>query len=130
MEGDAEVGVSELALDHDQGHAFTCHLDGVCVAQLMRSEATAHTGDRGHPSQLLASGRGFPATSGGRAADHAQQRSDRQRRSDLEPGLELIPRPSIHADLPPAPALATANQDRATRRIKVGLGEVKRFADP
>jgi hypothetical protein len=29
---DAEVAVSELALDHDQRHAFAGHLDDVCVA--------------------------------------------------------------------------------------------------
>jgi hypothetical protein len=32
--GDAEVGVSELALDDEQGHTFPGHFDGVCVAEL------------------------------------------------------------------------------------------------
>jgi hypothetical protein len=35
--GDPEVGV--LALDDDEGHAFVCHLDRVCVPKLMRREA-------------------------------------------------------------------------------------------
>jgi hypothetical protein len=35
--------VTELALNDDQGHAFAGHLDRVGVAQLMRSEASAHT---------------------------------------------------------------------------------------
>jgi len=36
--GDAEVAVSELALDDDQRNAFTSHLDGVGVAELVRRE--------------------------------------------------------------------------------------------
>jgi hypothetical protein len=36
---DAEAGVAELALDDDERHALTRHLDGVGVAQLVRSEA-------------------------------------------------------------------------------------------
>ena len=43
--GDAEVGVSELALDDDQRDAFAGHLDGVRVAELVRREAPADAGD-------------------------------------------------------------------------------------
>jgi hypothetical protein len=32
--GDAETGVAELALDHDQRFAFASQLDGVCVLEL------------------------------------------------------------------------------------------------
>jgi hypothetical protein len=39
--GDAQVAVTELALDHDQRHTFVCHLDGVGVPELMRGEAPA-----------------------------------------------------------------------------------------
>jgi hypothetical protein len=35
--------VAELALDDDQRHAFASHLDGVCVAELVRREAPADT---------------------------------------------------------------------------------------
>ena len=34
----------QLALDHDERHAFVGHLDGVCVSKLVRSEAPPHAG--------------------------------------------------------------------------------------
>jgi hypothetical protein len=36
--------VAELALDDDQRHAFAGHLYRVCVARLIRSKASPHTG--------------------------------------------------------------------------------------
>jgi hypothetical protein len=39
--GDAEVRVPELALNDDKPNALAGHLDGACVTQPMRSEATA-----------------------------------------------------------------------------------------
>src|SRR5215207_1593834 len=42
--GDAEVGVTELALDDDDRHALARHLDGVRVAQLVWREASPHAG--------------------------------------------------------------------------------------
>jgi hypothetical protein len=44
--------VSELALDDDQRHAFTGHLDRVCVPQLVGREASADAGPRGGASEL------------------------------------------------------------------------------
>jgi hypothetical protein len=44
--GDAEVGVSELALDDDQRDTFARHLDGVGVAELVRSESSPDAGER------------------------------------------------------------------------------------
>jgi hypothetical protein len=44
--GDPKVGVSELALDDHQGNAFTRHLDGVRVAELVRREPSADPGRR------------------------------------------------------------------------------------
>jgi hypothetical protein len=41
---DPQVAVSELALDHDQRHAFVGHLDGMGVAELVRREPSPHTG--------------------------------------------------------------------------------------
>ena len=41
----------------------------------------------------------------GRAAQNAEERADRQGPAQLEPGVELLPRPSVHPDLPPATAL-------------------------
>lgn len=41
--GDSEVGVPELALDHDPWDAFSGHLDRVSVPQLMGSEPPPDT---------------------------------------------------------------------------------------
>src|SRR3954464_4522387 len=49
--GDAEVGMAELALDDKQRHPFAGHLDGMGVAELMRREASPHTGLAGHAAQ-------------------------------------------------------------------------------
>ena len=40
----AEVGVAELPLDDVEGNAFAGELDCVGVAELMRREASPHTG--------------------------------------------------------------------------------------
>jgi hypothetical protein len=39
--GDSEVGVSELALDHDDRDALASHLHGVSMAQLVWREAAS-----------------------------------------------------------------------------------------
>ena len=50
----------ELALDNDQRNAFVSDLNRVRVPQLMRGEPATDTGERGRPSELLASGGGLP----------------------------------------------------------------------
>jgi hypothetical protein len=50
--GDAEVAVSELALDDDQRHAFASHLDRVGVTELMWRQATPHSSRDGGAKQL------------------------------------------------------------------------------
>jgi hypothetical protein len=52
--GDAEVGVSQLALDHDQGNSFVRHLDSVCMAELVQREAASNAGAGGRVVQLFA----------------------------------------------------------------------------
>jgi hypothetical protein len=39
--GDAEVGMSELALDDEQRDTFSGHFDGVCVPELVGREASS-----------------------------------------------------------------------------------------
>ncbi len=68
--------MSELALDDDEGNSFVRHLDSVSVPELVRREATSHTGERGGSTQLLTRGRGFPAPAPCLAADYAQQSTD------------------------------------------------------
>ena len=48
----------ELALDDDQRHALAGHLDGVCVAELVRREASANARGRGGAAQFGAGGGG------------------------------------------------------------------------
>jgi hypothetical protein len=100
----------ELALDHDQRHALTRHLDRVRVAQLVRCEPPPHAGLASDASQLGAGGGRRPRASPCRAVDDAEQWSDRQRLARLEPGLKLLPRPVVHADLAAAAALAAPHQ--------------------
>ena len=63
------------------------------------------------------------------SVDDAKQGPDGKTHADLEPRLQLIPRPVIHADLAAPAALAAADEDGASRSVKVTLGEVKRLAD-
>jgi hypothetical protein len=50
--GDAEVGVSELALDDRQRYSFSGELDCVGMAELMRCEPTPDTGQVSQAAQL------------------------------------------------------------------------------
>jgi hypothetical protein len=61
--------------------------------------------------------------------DHAEQRPDRQGRANLQIRGQLIPAPTVHAHLASPAALPGAHDDGTARSIKVGLGEVERFAD-
>jgi hypothetical protein len=42
----------------------------------------------------------------------------------------LFPGPVVHADLTPAPALASAHEHRSASWVEVGLFERERFVDP
>jgi hypothetical protein len=122
--------VSELTLDYDQRDAFVCHLDRVCVPQLVRREPPPDARRRGRMTQLLARGRGFPAPAGCRAVDHAQQRSDRELAADLEPWVELLPGPTIHPDLAPLAAFPSPDKHSAASAVEIALLKGERFANP
>src|SRR5438270_4202955 len=64
---DPEVGVAELALDHDQRHPFVRHLNCLSMSQLMRREPPSDTGRGGLVMQLLARSRRLPPAAGSRA---------------------------------------------------------------
>jgi hypothetical protein len=49
--------------------------------------------------------------------------------ADLEPRFEMLPAPSVHADLAALAALAAAHENRATTRVKIAFRQRKRFAD-
>ena len=71
---DPEVGVAELPLDDVQGHALARHLDGVRVAQLVRSEAAPHPGLRCRAPQLLTDARRGQRPTAGATVEDAEQR--------------------------------------------------------
>src|SRR4051812_24827363 len=66
------------------------------AAAVRRSSARAAAGDQWRPRVV--------------PFDDAQQRTDRKLGPQLQPGLELLPAPGVHADLATAPALAAPNQ--------------------
>jgi hypothetical protein len=119
----------ELALDHHERDTFVRHLDRVCVAQLVWREAASDARRGGCVMQLLACGRCFPASAGGRAVDHAQERSDRELASDLEPGVELLPCPAVHPDFAALAAFPVPNEHGAAATVQVALLEGERFTD-
>jgi hypothetical protein len=53
----SRIAVAELALDDDQGHALVCHLDRMCVTELMRVKPAPHARGSCRPAQLRACGR-------------------------------------------------------------------------
>lgn len=122
--------MTDLSLDHDQRDAFVRHLDRVCVAQLVWREAAPDARRGGCMMQLLACGRCFPASAGGRAVDHAQERSERELAAGLEPRVELLPGPAVHPDLSALAAVPAPHEHGAAATVLVGLLEGKRFTDP
>ena len=52
--GHAQVRVTELALDHVERHALSCHLDRVRVSQLMGREAATNASLRSEDTKALA----------------------------------------------------------------------------
>jgi hypothetical protein len=127
--GDAEVGVPELPLDHDQRHAFVRHLDRVSMPQLVRREPPSHTCPDGGLVQLLARCRRLPPTSSGWLVDHAQHRTDWELATDLQPRIELLPRPAVHPDLAALAALPAPDEDGAARSVQIAFLEREGFAD-
>jgi hypothetical protein len=119
----------KLTLDHDQRNALMRHLDRVSMPQLVWREPPSHTRRAGGVVQLLAGGRRLPTASSGRSVDHAQHRADWELATDLQPRIELLPRPTIHADLAALAALPAPDEDGAARSVQIALLERERFAD-
>jgi hypothetical protein len=121
--------VPELALDDDQRHALASHLDGVGVAELVRRKAAPHS-CRSCGAPQVGAGRGArPVPTARRAVDDAEQRADRELAPHIEPGLEFIPAPRVHADLAAAPALTAPDQERAAALIEICFRERERLLD-
>jgi hypothetical protein len=93
--GDAEVAVSELALDDDQWHALAGHLDRVCVTQLVRSEASANAGSRRGAPELSACPACRPRAAAGASVDDAEQRTGSMTRAVSHGSSSCHPQSSI-----------------------------------
>ena len=70
-----------------------------------------------------------PGPAARRSVDDAEQRSDGKFESALEPGLDFLPPPVVHADLASASALPAADEQRASARIEIALGQGERLLD-
>jgi len=109
--------VAQLALNDNERHAFASHLDSVGVPELVRGEATPHTGSGGRPTQL-GTRRGIGPVAAARwSVDDAEQRSDWELEPCLKPWRQLLPAPGVHSDLATAPALAVTHEQRSASRI-------------
>ena len=84
----------ELALDDVDRHPLTGELDSVPVPQLVRREPTANTGLGGEFAQLAADCGRRPRATAGRAVDDAEQRTDREVDTPLEPAVQMLLMPS------------------------------------
>jgi hypothetical protein len=100
------------------------------MPELMWRQPAPHPGCHRGVAQLDPDpGRGT-RPSASRAAQHAEQRADRQARTELEPGIERLPCPTVHPDLTAPTALPVSDLDRAPDPVQIALGQRKRFADP
>ena len=60
----------------------------------------------------------------------AQQGADGQRRTKVQPRLDLLPAPAVHTDLAPLAALATADKHGAGDAVEIAFGQREGLADP
>jgi hypothetical protein len=80
---------------------------------------------------LRAAGHGSrrPRSPACRSGRDTKQRTDGQADATVNPRLEVLPAPVIHADLAALVALPMAHEDRATPSVEVGLREREHLAD-
>jgi hypothetical protein len=111
------------------GTPSPCHLDRVGVAQVTRREQALHSGTSGRVVQLYPDSGWRPRPPKGGPAQDAEQRTDRKRGAQRQPGSELLPGPAVHPDLAALVAFATADQPRAPIAVKITFGQREGFAD-
>jgi hypothetical protein len=113
-----------------QRNSLPGHLNCVSVPELMRCEPTPDLcRSRGAMELRSDPGRAAAAPARGSVQD-AEERTDRQALAQLNPWLQLLPGPAVHTNLAALAALSVPNEDRASNKVKVGLSERERFADP
>jgi hypothetical protein len=99
------------------------------VPQLMRGESPTDASCCGRVVQLLASCRRFPVSPGGRPVNDAHQGANREPAPDLQPRVELRPRPSVHTDLAALASLPASDEDCSASTVEVALMKRERLAD-
>ena len=63
------------------------------------------------------------------SGDDAEQRSDGELEARVEPWLELLPAPCVHADFAAPSAFAVADEQRPAPLVEVSFAERERFLD-
>jgi hypothetical protein len=86
---DREIDMAELALDHDQRDPFARHLNRVRVPQLMRREPATDPGGNRDVVKLCADASRRAWAAACRTAHDAEQPSDRQGPTRLQPWSEV-----------------------------------------
>jgi hypothetical protein len=121
---DPEIGMPELALYDQQRDTLAGHLDGVSMSQLVRRNSTANAGRMSRRVELDTDPGGRTRPTESRGSEHAEQRPDRQRGTELQPRVQLLPCPPIHPDLTTLVALCCArNYVALTRGSATGRRE-------
>jgi len=90
--------VTELALNDVERYTFTSHLDRVRVAKLVGREAAPDPGADGEATQGAPGGCCGPWPPACRPVENADEGADGQLDLYLEPRIELLPGPAVHAD--------------------------------
>src|SRR3954469_5215439 len=116
-----EVGVPELAPNDDQRDALAGHLDGVGMAELVRSEASPNAGALCRAAESFSGGGPRPGAAAGRSGENGEQRTDGHYHADGQPTVELFPGPVVHADLAAAAAPCHGERALAPRRASSQL---------
>ena len=96
----------------------------------MWGEASPDTRCDGGASQLGSGGGARPLATTRPAVEDTEQRADGKLDSYLEPWLELVPAPHVHADLAATPAVAATHEQRAAPVIEIGFCQRQCFLDP
>ncbi|MDP8909800.1 MAG: hypothetical protein M3N47_11965 [Chloroflexota bacterium] len=121
--------MAELALDDDQRYALAGHLDGVRVTAA-RAERSAAARRPVRRRVVAGRARRFDHARPRRGpGDDAKQRADGKFGAGVEPRLELLPGPLVHADLAAAAALAAPHEQRPAPAIEVALVQQQGLVD-
>jgi len=111
---DPEIGMPELPLYDQQRDTLAGHLDGVSMSQLVRRNSTANACGMSRRVELDTDPGGRTRPPARRAPKHAEQRPDRERGTELQPRVQLLPRPPVHPDLTTLVTLPVPDQNGAS----------------